>query len=373
MFSLDKFKIKMYLVYRAFFYHLFFWIASFSLFVFISGIDSIYINYFDILLKDDIYGNTFLLSLFLTVLFASLDAMFSDVILRNSPIRFLISLRFVLYFLLGYAIVFFSENKQLQWGDLIDYHGLIKIMPPLSLTHIRFLIWFYISCLLNSLLRSVLHKVGIDNFMRWALGMMNKPRAEKRIFMFIDMKSSVTIAENLKHKHFSHLVQDVFADLAIVENYHGEIYQYLGDGAIVSWSLKKGLRNNNCIKSFYAFQKVIKRKWRIYDFRYGMVPEFKAGIHIGEIMVLQVGRRKRDISYNGDTLNTTARIESMCNVCKESLLISGVLYESLKERDGFNFKEIDGQKVKLKGKRQAVQIYGVKQKSKTKKKKGKKA
>ncbi len=187
--------------------------------------------------------------------------------------------------------------------------------------------------------------------------------------MFIDMKSSVTIAEQLGHKNFSYLVQDVFSDLAIVENYHGEIYQYLGDGAIISWDLKKGLRNNNCIRAFYAFQKVIHRKRMFYDFRFGLIPEFKAGMHMGEIMVLQVGRYKRDISYNGDTLNTTARIESMCNICKESLLISGVLYEALKSKDGFAFKEVDGKKVTLKGKRQSVQIYGVKQKQKTIKKK----
>jgi len=371
MFSRDKFKIKIHLLYRAFFYHLFFWLASLSLFVFISEIDSIFTNFFNLLLKDDVYGNTFLLSLFLAILFSSLDALFSDKIMRHSPIRFVVFLRFILYFLLGYLVVFFSENKSLTWDQLLDYKGLASRIPKLSLAHIRFLSWFYVSCILNNLLRGALHKIGLENFVYWILGMLNKPRAEKRIFMFIDMKSSVTIAEQLGHKNFSFLVQDVFSDLAIVENYHGEIYQYLGDGAIISWSLKKGLRNNNCLKAFYAFQKVIQRKRFFYDLRYGMIPEFKAGIHIGEIMVLQVGRYKRDISYNGDTLNTTARIESMCNVCKENLLISGVLYESLKDREKFTFKEIDGQKVKLKGKRQAVQIYGVKQKQKSNKKRKK--
>nr|WP_321406227.1 adenylate/guanylate cyclase domain-containing protein [uncultured Carboxylicivirga sp.] len=369
MLSRDKFKIKIHLIYRAFFYHFFFWLASLSLFVFISGVQSIYINYFNLLLKDDVYGNTILLSFLLAVLFATLDALFSDKIMRHSPIRFLVSLRFLLYFILGYVIIFFSENKNLKWAEFVNYKDLINKIPELSISHVRFLIWFYISCLLNSLLRGVLHKIGMDNFMYWMLGMLNKPRAEKRIFMFIDMKSSVTIAEQLGHKNFSFLVQDVFGDLAIVENYHGEIYQYLGDGAIISWDLKKGLRKNNCLKAFYAFQKVINRKSFFYDFRYGLVPEFKAGIHIGEIMVLQVGRYKRDISYNGDTLNTTARIESMCNVCRENLLISGVLFESLKDKEGFSFKEIDGKKVSLKGKRQSVQIYGVKQKQKTKKKK----
>lgn len=369
MFSRDKFKIKIHFFVRAFFYHLFFWLASLSLFVFISGNKTIFINYFNLLLKDDVYGNTLLLGSMLAVLFAVLDSMFSDKIMRHTPIRFVVSLRFVFYLFLGYIIIYLSVNKDLGFDNMMDYKDLIKRMPVLNINHIKFLTWFYISCLLSNLLRGALHKIGVDNFMYWMLGMLNKPRAEKRVFMFIDMKSSVTIAEQLGHKNFSFLVQDVFSDLAIVENYHGEIYQYLGDGAIISWDLRKGLRSNNCIKAFYAFQKLIRRKRLFYDFRYGLIPEFKAGIHMGEIMVLQVGRYKRDISYNGDTLNTTARIESMCNVCKESLLISGVFYEALKNKDGFTFKEVDGKKVSLKGKRQSVQIYGVKQKQKSGKRK----
>jgi len=368
MFSLEKFKIKLHLLVRTFFYHLFFWLISLSLFIFISGNKVLYINYFNLLLKDDVYGNTVLLGGFLAIVFTTLDALFSDKIMRHSPIRFVVLLRFVFYFVVGYSIVFLSVNKGISVDHLLDYSEWIRRTPEWSLAHIRFLTWFYISCLLNNLLRGAFQKIGMYNFFRWIIGILNKPRSEKRIFMFIDMKSSVTIAEQLGHKHFSYLIQDVFSDLAIVENYHGEIYQYLGDGAIISWELRKGLRNNNCIKAFFAFRKVIHRKRLLYDYRYGVEPEFKAGIHVGDIMVLQVGKYKRDISFNGDTLNTTARIESMCNVCKESLLISGVLFESLKDKDAFTFKEIDGKKVSLKGKRRSVQLYGVKQKVKKKKK-----
>ncbi len=366
MFSLDKLKIRTLNFFHSFSYHLLFWLASLALYVFITGDESTFINYFKLFTKDDIYGNTVLLASMLAVLFTSFDMLFSDKLMRFSPIRIIVLLRFIFYLLLALLIVFLSANASIKLAQLKDYQVYYRLMPELSIEHIRFIVWFYISCILNSLFRGVFRKIGVGNFLHWLTGTLNKPRVEKRIFMFIDMKSSVTIAEKLGHKKFSYLVQDVFSDLAIVENYHGAIYQYLGDGAIISWDLKRGLRNNNCIKAFFAFQKVIQGKNLFYDTIYGIKPEFKAGMHVGEIMVLQVGQFKRDISYNGDTLNTTARIESMCNQYKQSLLISGVLYETLRNPEEFATKELET--IKLKGKSRGIQIYQVGFKRKKKRK-----
>ncbi|WP_439182835.1 adenylate/guanylate cyclase domain-containing protein [Carboxylicivirga taeanensis] len=366
MFLLDKLKIRTLNFFHSFFYHLLFWLASLALYVFITGDESTFINYFKLFSKDDIYGNTVLLAGMLAVLYTSLDLLFSDKLMRFSPIRIMVLLRFLLYLALALLIIFFSANKNITLEQLKHFQVYYQNMPHLNLVHTRFLVWFYLSCILNSVLRGVFRKIGVVNFMHWITGTLNKPRVEKRIFMFIDMKSSVTLAEKLGHKKFSYLVQDVFADLAIVENYNADIYQYLGDGAIISWNLKQGVRNNNCLKAFFAFQKVIRRRKLFYDTIYGLVPEFKAGLHVGEIMVLQVGQFKRDISYNGDTLNTTARIESMCNHYKKSLLISGVLYETLRNPQEFKIKEIDT--IKLKGKSRGIQIYQVDLKPKKKRK-----
>lgn len=366
MFLLDKLKISTLNLFQSFFYHLLFWLSSLALYVFITGDTSTFINYFKLFTKNDIYGNTVLLSSMLATLFTSLDMLFSDKLMRFSPIRIIVLLRFLLYLILALLIIFMSANANIRLEQLKNIDMYYQQMPELNLVHIRFIVWFYLSCILNNFFRGVFRKIGVGNFLHWLTGTLNKPRVEKRIFMFIDMKSSVTIAEKLGHKKFSYLVQDVFGDLAVVENYNGVIYQYLGDGAIISWDLKRGIRNNNCIKAFFAFQNVIQKKSLFYDAFYGLVPEFKAGMHVGEIMVLQVGRFKRDISYNGDTLNTTARIESMCNQYKQSLLISGVLYETLRNPLEFNTKELET--IKLKGKSRGIQIYQVALKSKKKRK-----
>jgi adenylate cyclase len=210
------------------------------------------------------------------------------------------------------------------------------------------------------LIKETVKKVGPGNFNSWILGLLNKPCEEERIFMFIDLKSSTTIAEKLGHKKFSHLVQDLFNDMAIVDNYDGEIYQYMGDGAIISWSLKNGLKQNKFLQAFFVFEKLIQKKHRYYKRKYNLTPQFKAGVHVGKVMVLQVGKIRRDISYNGDTMNTAARIESKCNELKSKLLISATLYNLITNKKRFIFKSVG--KIELRGKRKAVEIYRVKTK-----------
>jgi len=78
------------------------------------------------------------------------------------------------------------------------------------------------------------------------------------------------------------------------------------------------------------------------------------------VMVLQVGQIRRDISYNGDTLNTAARIESMCNEYRQEVLISVDLYERIKDKKKYTFKNVGN--IKLKGKRKAIDIFQVRKK-----------
>ena len=332
MFLKEKLKIWFTHIFKAFRYHLLFWNAALFFYLFLTGNTTIFVNYFGILSIDSIYANTIFVSVVVAFLFTFLDMLFSDRILRFSPIRTMVFLRSLLYFALAFILLYLAANKNLNIKSIRDYQTFLKYIPDFTIDHIRFSSYFYLVCIGNSTFKEMYKKIGVGNFFNWFFGRLNKPSEEKKIFMFIDMKSSTTRAEVLGHEKFSRLVQDVFNDMSVLYNYHGEIYQYLGDGAIVIWNERKGVTNNNCIKAFFAFLRVIERRSRYYRRKYGEAPKFKAGLHIGKVMVLQVGSIRRDISYNGDTINTAARIESTCNEYKQNLLISGVLYEALEDK-----------------------------------------
>jgi len=57
----------------------------------------------------------------------------------------------------------------------------------------------------------------LNNFF---LGKYHHPVAEERIFMFVDMNSSTTIAENLGHVKYFEMLKEYFVDLsgAVIES-----------------------------------------------------------------------------------------------------------------------------------------------------------
>ena len=148
--------------------------------------------------------------------------------------------------------------------------------------------------------------------------------------MFLDMRSSTTIAENLGHVRYFEMLRECYTDLSepVIE-YSGVIYQYAGDEMIVSWDLKRGLQNNNCIQCFFAMKAALHKQAKKYYDRFSLLPEFKAGFHCGKVTTGEIGVIKKEIVFTGDVLNTTARIQGLCNHYHVDILVSGELIKKL--------------------------------------------
>lgn len=144
---------------------------------------------------------------------------------------------------------------------------------------------------------------------------------------------------------------------AILET-SGEVYQYVGDEIVVTWKEKKGIQKNNCLHCFIKISKAITKNKDYYIEQFGLVPEFKAGFHIGEVTAGEIGIIKKDIIYTGDILNTTARIQAECNTYNSKSLISKTLFDLLTEEQNYTFIKID--KLLLEGKKEHIQLYDVK-------------
>ena len=176
--------------------------------------------------------------------------------------------------------------------------------------------------------------------------------------MFLDMKSSTTIAEQLGHVRFYTLLNELFHEISQpVLQTKAEIYQYVGDEVVLTWEVEHGLKNSNCLKTFFMFQESLRRNSGNYLRNFGIKPEFKAGLHFGKVVCAQIGDLKREIVYNGDVLNTTARIQDECNKYQRDCLVSGMLMKRLKQLDGFQWERIDA--VTLRGKETEVELFSV--------------
>jgi adenylate cyclase len=187
-------------------------------------------------------------------------------------------------------------------------------------------------------------------------GKYYNPREEERIFMFLDLQSSTQIAEKLGHIQYSRFIQDCFNDMAGVAEFDADIYQYIGDGAILTWKMKDGLKNNNCIHAYFIFKQTLAEKRDYYLNEYKSEPVFKAGMNAGMVTVTEVGKYKKEIAYHGDTINTAARIQGKCNEYGKNLLLSGALAGKL---NGVEFKFEALGSITLRGKGEEVDIYAV--------------
>ena len=102
----------------------------------------------------------------------------------------------------------------------------------------------------------------------------------------------------------------------------------------------------------------IKSRSAHYKRRYGLVPEYKAGFHIGKVVAGEIEDFKRDIVFHGDTLNTASRIEEQCNRLGRNLLLSRDLLVELDLKKRFT-EEYMGN-IRLRGKDQELELYSLK-------------
>lgn len=192
-----------------------------------------------------------------------------------------------------------------------------------------YLLWlFIVLCTIAGLM--VNDKYGPGNLRSFFMGRYFRPQREEHIFMFLDLRSSTYIAQVLGEQQYFNFIKDVIRDATpVILRHKGRIYQYVGDEITVSWWMNQGLNKLNCIRCPMEIRKIFNHRSSYYTAQYGVVPDFKAGLHCGPVMVGEIGVVKRDIAFSGEVVGTAARIQNRCNHLEVNLLMSQDLKDLL--------------------------------------------
>ena len=210
---------------------------------------------------------------------------------------------------------------------------------------------------LTQLIIEINEKYSPGVFVDIMLGKYVQPKDEKRIIMFIDLKDSTTIAEKLGHKEYFKFIRDFIYYISIgLMEYGGRIYQYVGDEIVVSWPDSR--RNaKKCIYALIEARKSLHKNLNEFHRKYGVVPEFKAGIHVGEVTIGEIGIIKKDLVMSGDTMNTTARIRTACNDLNQKFIVSKDFLEHIKLK---KWQAESLGPIELKGKNNSLELFALK-------------
>lgn len=292
------------------------------------------------------------------LLFGLINLLIDRTALRRRSFGSVILIKSILYF---FAVTFSQLAVFIiYWAfDIfpVEYtQEMLAVISPSLI--ISMSVYFILVILLINFMLHINRKFGYGILFSMLSGKYHKPRKERRIFMFLDMKDSTGIAETLGHVKYSRLIQSCIHELSdLITRYKATVYQYVGDEVVLTWKTNKGLEELNCINLFYAFHQRLSDRQDYYEQQFNVKPQFKAGLSEGIVTVAEVGDIKRELAYHGEVLHTAARLEKLCNNLGNNLLITERLSKLLSINNEYESKSLGN--FQLRGKEDKDKVFGV--------------
>jgi adenylate cyclase len=201
--------------------------------------------------------------------------------------------------------------------------------------------------------------MGRRMFVGFLLGRYERPVAEERVVLTLDLVGSTGSAErmgDLRYFRFLNYTYSLMTD-AVLRN-EADIHKYVGDEVIFTWPMRVGVRHLNCLDLFFDIQERIEQHAEELRSEFGMVPQYRAALHGGRVISAQIGHTKRALELSGDVMNSVSRMLGLAKEMKTDLLISAELLARLPsaaERFTIGPESI----VPVKGRRREVRVHTV--------------
>jgi adenylate cyclase len=303
----------------------------------------------EVLLTGLIFGTLFVWINYLTDYSEIRKKPFGFIILVKSTLYFLsLVICFVIVFVLFYYLEILSAEHFAFFRQKMVHFGFIASIVG----------YFSFFAVLMNFIIVINKKFGPGVLVDLLRGKYYHPREEQLILLFIDLKGSTTIAESMGHERYSQFLRECVHELTpvLIKN-EANVYQYVGDEIVLHWKMKDGLDRLKCLDTFFEFRKRLDNRKKHFQNKYGVYPEFKAGMDTGEVTITEIGDVKREIAFHGDVLNTAARLEKQCNKYGKWLLVTENLINKVAAANGYQFEFLDD--ILLRGKQKRVKFFAV--------------
>lgn len=219
---------------------------------------------------------------------------------------------------------------------------------------IQMLFAFIVSVIINLFI--VINRIiGPGVMLNIAMGRYHQPVEEERVILFIDIKGSTRIAEQLGDLAFHRLLNRFYSDVTdAVLRYHGTIHKYVGDEIIISWRAGKASSATHAVQCHRFASEIIGRNREEYEKQFGVIPEFRAALHVGPVVIGEMGNIKLEIAFSGDAMNTTGRLMDLCRELTQDCIASAALLDQAELPDTVAAHKLPS--VKMRGKEKPIAV-----------------
>jgi adenylate cyclase len=200
--------------------------------------------------------------------------------------------------------------------------------------------------------------VGRRTFRDLVMGRYRRPRAERRFFLFVDVIGSTAIAERLGPLEAHNFLSAVFSATAEpVAASRGEIYQYVGDEIVVTWTEEEGRIGGRPLRCFFLMEESLSKLKEQFQERFFTEAGLRAALHLGEVIAGEVGEQRRAIVFHGDVMNTAARLEQATRDLGVRFIASADALSALGPQPDMALKDLGA--LTLRGRREPIRAWGV--------------
>jgi len=177
--------------------------------------------------------------------------------------------------------------------------------------------------------------------------------------MFTDIENFTTISENMNPRDVAIELSEYFDKItSVIQRKNGTIDKYIGDAVLAFWGAPKDVNNPILL----AVETLVEIHQEINIFNKKRQEnnqemfKTRVSVHYGKTLVGNIGSQNR-LNYTviGDSVNTTARLETINKQYGTYNIISDEVYEHIK--DMYEIKYLDS--ILLKGKTKPTKFYTI--------------
>lgn len=212
--------------------------------------------------------------------------------------------------------------------------------------------------ILANLVVGIANIIGPRAFLNFVTGRYHAPIEENRFVLFVDIAGSTGLAERLGGVGIHRLLDRTFRLLTLaVVDYRGEVLNYVGDEVIVTWREDGGAIDCRPLRCFMAMRDELARASDQLEREFGAVPRIRGALHFGPVIIGEIGDVKRAIVFNGDVMNTAARLEELSRTVDGGFLASRAAMERSNSPPPFAVQDLG--RMPIRGRIDGIDVIGV--------------